>query len=97
MVLITPRLVRPLDPDEVPPLPTSIRPVHQERAISVSSSKAAAEWSMRRPERRGQDGATPRTAENSHDCSHTVNRTRDATSAARCSFRWPLRCWPCLR
>ena len=27
MVLITPRLVRPLDPDEVPPLPTSIRPL----------------------------------------------------------------------
>lgn len=26
MVLITPRLVRPLNPDEVPPLPTSIRP-----------------------------------------------------------------------
>ena len=26
MVLITPRLVRPLDPDEVPPLPTNIRP-----------------------------------------------------------------------
>jgi pilus assembly protein CpaC len=27
MVLITPRLVRPLNPDEVPPLPTSIRPL----------------------------------------------------------------------
>jgi len=26
MVLITPRLVRPLDPDEVPPLPTVIKP-----------------------------------------------------------------------
>jgi pilus assembly protein CpaC len=26
MVLITPRLVRPLDPDEVPPLPTTARP-----------------------------------------------------------------------
>lgn len=26
MVLITPRLVRPLNPDEVPPLPTNIRP-----------------------------------------------------------------------
>ena len=26
MVLITPRLVRALDPDEVPPLPTTIRP-----------------------------------------------------------------------
>ena len=26
MVLITPRLVRPLDPDEVPPLPTNARP-----------------------------------------------------------------------
>jgi hypothetical protein len=26
MVLITPRLVRPLDPDEVPPLPTTPRP-----------------------------------------------------------------------
>ena len=26
MVLITPRLVRPLNPDEVPPLPTTIRP-----------------------------------------------------------------------
>jgi pilus assembly protein CpaC len=26
MVLITPRLVRPLDPDEVPPLPTTTRP-----------------------------------------------------------------------
>ena len=25
MVLITPRLVRPLDPDEVPPLPTTPR------------------------------------------------------------------------
>jgi len=27
MVLITPRLVRPLNPDEVPPLPTNIRPM----------------------------------------------------------------------
>ena len=27
MVLITPRLVRPLNPDEVPPLPTTIRPL----------------------------------------------------------------------
>ena len=27
MVLITPRLVRPLNPDEVPPLPTNIRPL----------------------------------------------------------------------
>jgi pilus assembly protein CpaC len=26
MVLVTPRLVRPLDPDEVPPLPTNPRP-----------------------------------------------------------------------
>jgi pilus assembly protein CpaC len=26
MVLITPRLVRPLDPDEVPPLPTRFKP-----------------------------------------------------------------------
>ena len=26
MVLITPRLVRPLDPDEVPPLPTQFKP-----------------------------------------------------------------------
>jgi pilus assembly protein CpaC len=26
MVLITPQLVRPLDPDEVPPLPTTPRP-----------------------------------------------------------------------
>ena len=34
MVLITPRLVRPLDPDEVPPLPTTPRqflPPDQER------------------------------------------------------------------
>ena len=27
MVLITPRLVRPLNPDEVPPLPTNIQPL----------------------------------------------------------------------
>ena len=27
MVLITPRLVRALNPDEVPPLPTNIRPL----------------------------------------------------------------------
>ena len=27
MVLVTPRLVRPLNPDEVPPLPTNIRPL----------------------------------------------------------------------
>jgi Flp pilus assembly secretin CpaC len=27
MVLITPRLVRPLDPDEVPPLPTRFKPI----------------------------------------------------------------------
>ena len=27
MVLITPRLVRPLNPDEVPALPTNIRPL----------------------------------------------------------------------
>jgi hypothetical protein len=26
MVLVTPRLVRPLDPDEVPPLPTNSKP-----------------------------------------------------------------------
>jgi pilus assembly protein CpaC len=33
MVLITPRLVRPLNPDEVPPLPTSIRPLLKGRDI----------------------------------------------------------------
>ena len=30
MVLITPRLVRALDPDEVPPLPTTPEILHQE-------------------------------------------------------------------
>ena len=30
MVLITPRLVRALDPDEVPPLPTTPDDLHQE-------------------------------------------------------------------
>ncbi|HVH29027.1 MAG TPA: type II and III secretion system protein family protein [Vicinamibacterales bacterium] len=33
MVLITPRLVRPLDPDEVPPLPTRFRPFTQEGGL----------------------------------------------------------------
>ncbi len=33
MVLITPRLVRPLDPDEVPPLPTRFRPFLPEGGV----------------------------------------------------------------
>jgi pilus assembly protein CpaC len=33
MVLITPRLVRALNPDEVPPLPTSIRPFNKKGDI----------------------------------------------------------------
>ena len=33
MVLITPRLVQPLDPDEVPPLPTRFRPFLSEGGV----------------------------------------------------------------
>jgi pilus assembly protein CpaC len=44
LVIVTPRLVRPLNPDEVPPLPTlrsvSCRPA----TTSASSSRAAAAW-----------------------------------------------------
>ena len=42
MVLITPRLVRPLNPDEVPALPTNIKPFIKAAATSVSSSTDAA-------------------------------------------------------
>ena len=33
MVLITPRLVQPLNPDEVPPLPTEFRPFVPEGGV----------------------------------------------------------------
>ena len=43
MVLITPRLVRPLDPDEVPPLPTTpgefLPPPEQENTKSQQAGK----------------------------------------------------------
>ena len=64
-MLITPRLVRPLNPDEVPTLPTSIRPFIK-KGDMVSSSKAAGEWSMLQQTRR-QRSRTSRTAGNSHD------------------------------
>lgn len=35
MVLITPRLVRPLDPDEVPPLPTRFKPFGPDRGKEI--------------------------------------------------------------
>ncbi len=43
MVLITPRLVRALNPDEVPPLPTSIRPL-----IKKWRHRSTARWRGRR-------------------------------------------------
>ena len=43
MVLITPRLVRPLDPDEVPPLPTDSEPVHQEGRRTATGSRGGVE------------------------------------------------------
>ena len=42
MVLITPRLVRPLDPDEVPPLPTTPRDFLPRRAGEPKGEKPAA-------------------------------------------------------
>ena len=52
MVLITPRLVRPLNPDEVPALPTNIQAPDQEAATSVSSSTAPPASPTRRLARR---------------------------------------------
>ena len=52
MVLITPRLVRPLNPDEVPALPTNIQAADQAAATSVSSSTAPPESPTRRLARR---------------------------------------------
>ncbi len=41
MVLITPRLVRPLNPDEVPALPTNIRPLIKRGDIGQQLDGAA--------------------------------------------------------
>ena len=55
MVLITPRLVRPLDPDEVPPLPTDPGAVHRQAAsaeaagVSDSWKVAPASWTRPNP------------------------------------------------
>lgn len=39
MVLITPRLVRPLDPDEVPPLPTRFKPIMKDNGGTDKDKK----------------------------------------------------------
>ena len=44
MVLVTPRLVRPLDPDEVPPLPTQAKqflPAPGRRPARMATSPSA--------------------------------------------------------
>ena len=55
MVLITPRLVRPLDPDEVPPLPTDpTRFFHDGQPAHRGRQLAGRRWNGRRPERRSR-------------------------------------------
>ena len=56
MVLITPRLVRPLDPDEVPPLPT--RPGRSCRRRPATRTRRAGRRRSRRPVTRRQPGRT---------------------------------------
>ena len=67
MVLITPRLVRPLNPDEVPTLPTSIRPFIKKGDIGQQLEGGGGVVDA--PSRSaGQEDERQRTAENSHDC-----------------------------
>ncbi len=57
MVLITPRLVRPLDPDEVPPLPT--RPEEFIDPAGDKASRSRQAWRMDRKGRAPRRGRSP--------------------------------------
>ena len=52
MVLITPRLVRPLDPDEVPPLPT--RPASSSFPVKTTRPETSGRTLRRAPGPRGE-------------------------------------------
>ena len=78
MVLITPRLVRPLDPDEVPPLPTF--PGKFLTATSAPRWRAQAQWTRRCPPPRSHD-ATRLLIMRSMMNQRTVNGERGAILA----------------
>ena len=61
MVLITPRLVRPLDPDEVPPLPTRFKP------FLIKQGRRR----RQRVRRRRPDAPTRRSQKNAPVCSRS--------------------------
>ena len=61
MVLITPRLVRPLDPDEVPPLPTNAKPFLPGRDRGTAASRPpVAPWTRRLRSPRSEPGRNVR-------------------------------------
>jgi hypothetical protein len=49
MVIITPKLVRPLNPDDVPPLPTSIKDIKDGKSGSTGGGLADAPASKPKP------------------------------------------------
>ena len=52
MVLVTPRLVKPLDPDEVPPLPTMPKKfIGGGEGVGKDSRVGAALWMLPQPSR----------------------------------------------
>ena len=97
MVLITPRLVRPLDPDEVPPLPTSRRRSCRRRSKDARPSERAGGGGRPPMRQRGavegkqQPPRARRTVEKTMNLCHD-QRLHDCESAAPCSSRWPWRC-----
>ena len=87
MVLITPRLVRPLNPDEVPPLPTSIRPFIKRGDLGGKLDGAGGVVDAPRKPAGGSK------EKNSHACNDVSEDRAGATNEERCSSRWRSRCW----
>ena len=83
MVLITPRLVRPLDPDEVPPLPTDPR-----RFIKSWPARTADSADARR-RRRARRCAPVRRQPAEQAVRPTMRTMASRSNAAPSSFRWP--------
>ena len=90
MVLITPRLVRPLNPDEVPPLPTNIRPLIKSGDIGqqLDGAGGIADAPMDKNDTAAFREEVMKRADRS---------TTSPTNAARSSYRSRWRCSRCSR
>ena len=79
MVLITPRLVRPLDPDEVPPLPTRPKPFLPAGTATIGQANGRRRDGRRTG--RGQAGVN-RRSQAGRDEGHRQEEVRQAVTPA---------------